>query len=159
MIAFITLLGLIILGLAYWFLVRAWFRTWGARDQELERLMAADAEVPDPNYRTTLAVTINAPPEAIWPWLVQSGYRRGGLYSYDWLDRLFGYLDRPSAERVLSEFQQLAVGDVIPFGAGPGFPVKAIEPCRMLLLSGEAEDVRWAWQFGPSPHSINSVRG
>ena len=80
MIAFITLLGLIILsGLAYWFLVLCWFRTWGARDQELERLMAAGCRVLDPNYRTTLAVTINAPPRAIWPWLVQMGYRRGRL--------------------------------------------------------------------------------
>jgi hypothetical protein len=109
--------------------------------------MAADAETANPNYKTTLGVTIDAPPSAVWPWLVQMGYRRGGLYSYDWLDRLFGYLDRPSAEDVLPEFQQLAVGDVIPLGAGPGFPVKAIEPCRTLLLSGQAEDVLWAWQF------------
>jgi hypothetical protein len=49
---------------------------------------------------------------------------------------------------VLSEFQQLAVGDVIPIGAGGGFPVKVIEPFRTLLLAGHAEEVRWAWQFG-----------
>ena len=50
------------------------------------------------------AVTVNAPPEDIWPWLVQIGYQRGGLYSYDWLDRLFGFLDRPSATRITPEF-------------------------------------------------------
>jgi hypothetical protein len=50
------------------------------------------------------AITINAPPEDIWPWLVQIGYQRGGLYSYDWLDRLFGFLDRPSAVRILPSF-------------------------------------------------------
>ena len=43
----------------------------------------------------------------IWAWLVQIGYHRGGLYSYDWLDRLFGFLDRPSATRILPDFQQL----------------------------------------------------
>jgi len=58
-------------------------------------------------------VTVDARPEHIWPWLVQMGYQRGGLYSYDWLDRLFGFLDRPSANRVLPEFQHLAVGDTI----------------------------------------------
>ena len=59
-------------------------------------------------------MTVNAPPEDIWPWLVQMGTGRGGLYRYDWLDRMFGFLDRPSATRILPEFQQLAVGDKIP---------------------------------------------
>ena len=56
------------------------------------------------------------------------GYRRGGLYSYDWLDRLFGYLDAPSADRILPEWQLLAAGDEIPIGRGGGLPVRAIEP-------------------------------
>jgi hypothetical protein len=96
-----------------------------------------------------MAVIVNAPPECIWPWLVQIGYQRGGLYSYDWLDRLFGYLDRPSATRILPEFQHLAVGDHIPLGRGPSWPVAAIEPNRALVL-----DMRnmggfdWVWQFG-----------
>jgi hypothetical protein len=96
-----------------------------------------------------MAVIVNAAPEHIWPWLVQIGYRRGGLYSYDWLDRLFGYLDRPSATRILPEFQNLAVGDEIPLGRGPSWPVAAVEPHRALVL-----DMRnmggfdWVWQFG-----------
>jgi hypothetical protein len=143
----IVLLGLFILGTAYRFPVRKLFQGWGAEPEEMKRSMAADREVPDPSYRTTLATTINAPADAVWPWLVQMGYRRGGLYSYDWLDRLFGYLDRPSADRVLPEFQHLATGDVIPLGAGSGFPVKAIENSRTLLLAGQADDVHWAWQL------------
>ena len=80
---------------------------------------------------------------------MQIGYQRGGLYSYDWLDRLFGYLDRPSATRILPEFQHLAVGDEIPLGRGPSWPVAAIEPDHALVL-----DMRnmggfdWVWQFG-----------
>ena len=65
---------------------------------------------------------------------LQLGYRRGGLYSYDWLDRLFGYLDRPSATALLPEFQRLHQGDVIPLGHGPGFPVKTVEANRTLVL-------------------------
>jgi len=72
--------------------------------------MAGDAAVVDATYSATLAITVNARREQIWPWLVQMGHQRGGLYSYDWLDRLFGYLDRPSADSVLPQFQQLAVG-------------------------------------------------
>jgi hypothetical protein len=113
--------------------------------------MPGDRIVTLPSYETTLGVTIDAAPAAIWPWLVQLGYRRGGLYSYDWLDRLFGYLDAPSAERILPEWQQLAVGDEIPIGRGAGFPVKAIEPFRTLVLGGYREDVEWSWELALVP--------
>jgi hypothetical protein len=155
---YIVLLGLFLLGLVYGFPVRRWFRRRGATDAELVRPMAADAEVANPNYKTTLAVTIDAPPAAIWPWLVQMGYRRGGLYSYDWLDRLFGYLDRPSSEQILPEFQDLRAGDVIPIGKSPGFPVKAIERDRMLLLAGQTDEVHWAWELGLFPAGENKTR-
>ena len=77
-----------------------------------------------PSYEATLGVTINTAPAAIWLWLIQMGYRRGGLYSHDRLDRLFGYLDAPSAERILPQWQLPAVGDEIPIGRGGGFPVR-----------------------------------
>lgn len=83
---------------------------------------------------------------------VQIGYQRGGLYSYDWLDRLFGYLDRPSATRILPEFQQLAVGDRIPLGHGPSWPVAAAEPNRALVLDmRNMPGIDWVWQFGLYP--------
>jgi hypothetical protein len=154
----IALLGLFLVVLVYWVPMRRWFRRWGATEEEFERPMAADVEVTHSNYRTTLGVTINAPASAVWPWLVQMGYRRGGLYSYDWLDRLFGYLDRPSAEHILSEFQNLAAGDVIPIGKLPGFPVRAVETERMLLLAGQADDVHWAWEFRLFPAGENRTR-
>ena len=135
----------------YWFLVRRWFGRWGAATSELSRVMAGDAAVVDPSYSATLAITVGARPEHIWPWLVQMGYRRGGLYSYDWLDRLFGYLDGPSADSILPECQRVAVGDVIPIGRGQGFPVTAIEPYRTLVLSGTGDGFAWAWQFGLYP--------
>jgi hypothetical protein len=113
--------------------------------------MRGDAEVPDANYSTTLAVTLDAPAAAIWPWLVQLGYRRGGLYSYDWLDRLLGYLDAPSADRILPEFQRLAVGDVIPVGRGGGFPVSVLEMNRNLVMAGAAPGVHWMWQLALYP--------
>ena len=120
--------------------------------------MPGDRLVTLPSYETTLGVTIHAAPADIWPWLVQMGYRRGGLYSYDWLDRLFGYLDAPSAERILPEWQQLAVGDEIPIGRAGGFPVKAIEPFRTLILGGHREDVEWSWELALVPVGVGQTR-
>ena len=128
-----------------------WFRTWGASDIDLTRAMTGDTRIAKPTYAATLAVTIDAPPRDVWPWLAQIGYRRGGLYSYDWLDRLFGYLDGPSAERILPEFQHLRAGDVIPIGRGPGFPVVAAEAGRTLVLGGEADRVQWTWELALFP--------
>ena len=73
-----------------WFPLRRWMTAWGASPSDLSRVMAGDRLLSDWTYSGTFAVTIDAPPEDVWPWLVQIGYQRGGLYSYDWLDRLFG---------------------------------------------------------------------
>jgi hypothetical protein len=113
--------------------------------------MPGDVYISSPSYSTTLAVTVDASPNHIWPWLLQMGYKRGGLYSYDWLDRLFGYLDGPSATDILPEYQGLKVGEEIPLGRGPGFPVKSIEPFRSLVLCGSGDGFAWTWQFGLYP--------
>jgi len=78
--------------------------------------MPGDSLIPDSTDISMLAVTVNARPDNIWPWLVQIGYQRGGLYSYDWLDRLFGSLDRPWGR------------------SGTELIVGLIEPCRADLL-------------------------
>ncbi len=133
-------------------------RYWGATDAEIERAMLGDGEVPGATYETTLAVTVDGPAADVWPWLVQMGYRRGGLYSYDWLDRLFGFLDASSAQRILPQFQRLKVGDIIPVGRGAGFPVRVVEPLRTLVLGGESEGFHWVWQFGLYPVNRRQTR-
>ena len=144
-----TLFVILALSTLYWFPIRRWMSRWGAAPSDVTRVMAGDALLVNPTYSGTMAVIVNARPEQIWPWLVQIGYQRGGLYSYDWLDRLFGFLDRPSATCILPEFQHLSVGDEIPVGQGPSWPVAAIESNRALVL-----DMRtlggfdWVWQFG-----------
>lgn len=143
------LLVILIVAVLYWFPMRRWMSAWGATSEDLAREMPGDGFLAHPTYSGTTAVSIDAPPEAVWPWLLQIGYQRGGLYSYDWLDRLFGYLDRPSATRILPEFQHLAVGDEIPLGRGPSWPVAVMDAPRALVL-----DMRnlggfdWVWQFG-----------
>ena len=82
---------------SYLKVVRPWQLRWGATDEEVSRSMPGDDIMLHPNFNATRAITINARPEQIWPWIVQMGFGRAGWYSYDWLDNL----GRPSAERIV----------------------------------------------------------
>jgi hypothetical protein len=123
-----------------------WHRR-GATEEEATRPMPGDDEVKHPMQVTTRAVTVNASASDIWPWLVQMGYRRGGMYSYDWIDRRLGILDAPSADRIIPEFQHLEVGDIIPMGKPPSWPVKPIEPERILLILINEPNAQVTWCF------------
>jgi hypothetical protein len=82
------------------FVYRPWQVRWGATDEEVNRSMVGDDIVQNPNFNATRAVTIDAPPEDIWPWITQIGYKKAGFYSHDWLDN-----DRiPSANKIIPEF-------------------------------------------------------
>jgi hypothetical protein len=91
---------------SYLLVVRPWMRRWGATDAEFTQSLPGDDVIAHPNYAITHAVTISAPPAAVWPWLVQMGQGRGGLYSYDWLENLIG-LNIHSVDRIIAELQQL----------------------------------------------------
>lgn len=71
-------------------LSRLWYNRWGATAEECEKALPGDELVPHPRIASTRAITIQAPPAAVWPWLVQMGQGRGGLYSYDGLENLIG---------------------------------------------------------------------
>ena len=151
-------IALVTLALVYWFPLRRWFGRWGSTPDERTRRMPGDVAIPNPTHSATHAVTIDAPAEDVWPWLVQMGYRRGGLYSYDWLDRLFRILDRPSATQVLLEFQHLAVGDKIFLGPRETLTVKSLDPNRSLVLGYNAHAFEWVWQFGLYPVNEEQTR-
>jgi hypothetical protein len=120
--------------------------------------MPGDRIIADPTNSAMQAVTVATSRENVWPWLVQMGYQRGGLYSYDWLDRLFGFLDRPSANQVLAQFQHLSVNDKIPWGHGEYLTVNEIEPFKSLVLYYNGRGMEWVWQFGLYPLDMNHTR-
>lgn len=91
-------------------LYRRWQLGWGATAQEQAAQIPGDQLCPRAQYRSTRAITIDAPPEAIWPWLVQVGCGRPGFCSRDLLDNLA----RPSATSILPQFQHLEVGQWVP---------------------------------------------
>jgi hypothetical protein len=131
--------------------IRPWYLRWGATDAEVERTMPGDDLVKDSVYlrnrAVTNALTIQARPTDIWPWLVQMGRGRGGMYSYDSIDRLLGVLDRDSTWEVLPQYQHLEVGEAIPLGGGPDWPVRAIEPNRSLVLDIPAPGTQIIWSY------------
>jgi hypothetical protein len=153
-----TFLSILTLAVAYWFTLGRRLAECAPTPDDLGRPMPGDAIIQNPTHSAMDAVTIAASPEDIWPWLVQIGYQRGGLYSYDWLDRLFGFLDRPSATRVLPEFQHLAVGDTIRLGAHQELTVAALEPARALAFSYTRRGFEWVWQFGVYPLDKDQTR-
>jgi hypothetical protein len=109
---------------------------WGATDAEVARAMPGDALSQRPTFLSTRAITIDAPAAVVWPWLVQMGYGRAGFYGYDILENLGSARGIHSADRVIPELQQLAVGDPLPLSAAGGLVVHAIAPNRYLVWSG-----------------------
>ncbi|WP_199742717.1 SRPBCC family protein [Nocardia stercoris] len=138
--------GLIV---GYPILARSAVRTWGSRADECLRAMPGDDLITDPDVITTRAVTIAAAPETIWPWLVQFGPDRGGIYSYDWIDRLLG-VPVHSSMSLLPQFAHISVGDLLSITpGGPKMRVAVVEPARALVF--ESEDGNWVWSFVLSP--------
>ena len=108
-----------------------WGLRWGATDEEVAQPMPGDEVVAKADLTVTRAITIHAPPEDIWPWLVQIGSGRAGWYSYDRIDNA----GVPSATEIIPELQHLEVGDLVPMVVGkPIEPwVKELEPNRRML--------------------------
>lgn len=116
--------------------VRTW-RTWGVDPLEKGKPLAGDDLVARPSAIETRAITIDAPPAAVWPWLAQMGFGRGGWYSYDQLD-----MGGSSAARILPAHQSVEIGDVIPTSPTTGFVVRAVQPQQALVLYSDTAIVR-----------------
>jgi hypothetical protein len=112
-----------------------WMRSWGASSDERLRALPGDDLVPDPAFTTTRAVTIAAPPEAVWPWLAQIGQERGGFYSYQWLENLAGCRLR-NADAIHPEWQHREVGETVMLHPAQGMPVSVFEPGRAFGIQG-----------------------
>ncbi len=128
---------------------RAWCLNWGAVGDEATRALPGDDLLAHPDVVSTRAVPVAARPGAIWPWLVQMGPGRGGAYTYDWIENLFG-LGMHSAGQILPQYQDLKVGDAQQLGTrGPLLRVAVLEPERSLVL--RADDGNWVWAFSLVP--------
>lgn len=137
-------------------IIRPFHLRWGATDAETNLVMPGDLN----GLRWTRAVTVNATPEAIWPWLVQWGQGRGGWYSYDWLENLMGF-NIHTADRILPEFQNPAVGDPICMAQNTCTSfISVIEPQKWFGWQSKDPDGIPVWTFvlGLTPLDDNHTR-
>jgi len=126
----------------YWVGIQPWMMNWGSTAAEREMALPGDELHPGPTGHSTQAITINAPSDVVWQWLVQIGQDRAGFYTYTWLENLVG-ADIHNANEIHPEWQSLTVGDmwrVVPpdylgnVGQDAGFRVLISEPCHVLVL-------------------------
>jgi hypothetical protein len=132
--------GAVTMGLMIVFspLLKPWYRKWGATEAETRLPLPGDELVTRSRSGYTAAITIKGTPAQVWPWFVQLGCQRAGWYSYDLLDNA----GKPSADRIIPEYQHLAVGDLVkalPNGSF-GFPVAILLPDQALVLGGTVGD-------------------
>jgi hypothetical protein len=150
-ITLVVVFSLLVLGDVYRVLIRPWQLRWGATDAEIKHSMPGDDIVREPSFNATRAVTIHASAENIYPWIVQMGVTRAGWYSYDLLDNL----GRPSAENILTEYQTIQVGDVIPMSPDgtQGMRVKDFSKNKWMLWWDGKGDSSWVWDIQPEGES------
>ena len=136
---------------AYAFLLRPWHLRWGSTNDELKAALPGDEVVQHPKLNSTHAITIDAPVEDVWPWLVQIGQNHGGFYSYEWLENLVG-CNMQNADRIVLEWQDLKVGDEVWLHPkAPPLKVLLIEPMRAIVLEK-------TWGFFLEPIDVNKTR-
>jgi hypothetical protein len=131
-------------------LYRSWHSRWGANPAELAEELPGDGRLLKAQFRATRAISIAAPPCAVWPWLVQVGCQRGGFYRNDLLDNLA----RPSATSVLPALQHLDIGQRVPMSPAAiptertALKVHSFEINNWLLWT--MPDSTWVWRLTPT---------
>ncbi|WP_406832074.1 hypothetical protein ABEG17_04390 [Pedococcus sp. KACC 23699] len=138
-------------------------RTYGSSAEERTKQLPGDDLIAEARVQTDHAITIEAPPAAVWPWLVQMGWGRGAWYTARWVDRLLFPENGPSADRILPELQDICVGMFIPDGppeTKTGLHVVEIQPERALVLRSNSHlpmnwrdraTLDWTWVFVLTP--------
>jgi hypothetical protein len=144
-------------------------RSYGTTRAEQKMSMPGDDIVERPSVVTDHAITVDAAPEDVWPWLVQMGWGRAGWYTPRWVDTVLFPANAPSAERINPDLQHLDVGDFVPDGPPQtecGFHVAVLEPARALVLHSTSHvptgwrdrtELDWSWAFQLTP--INDGAG
>jgi hypothetical protein len=132
--------------IAYTRFVRPLVLNWGARSDEVERVLPGDDLLPEASLETTRAITIDVPASRVWPWIVQMGPRpRAGVYTYDWIERLLG-LDIENSDRILPEFQHMDEGEFFPLGGrGKGLRIVRVDAGHSLVMQWEPAKSTWAF--------------
>ena len=153
----------IVIGVIAVVVLMPWMDRWGATPAEINTSFPGDELVQSPRYVYNRAVTIHAAPEQIYPWLVQLGAEKGGMYSYSWFETNILRCELINADRIHPEWQILKVGDKVKMCPGnsgpPAYEVALLVPNQAIVM-GHQEDGRWSdvWQFILVPQEDGSTR-
>ncbi|MCO6451106.1 MAG: hypothetical protein J5I90_10005 [Caldilineales bacterium] len=157
------LLFFVFVWLIYHFVIKTSINRWGATEAEVSAVLPGDELVPHPASIVTRAISIQAAPEHIFPWLLQMGANKGGLYSYDWLETNLLRCRLVNADRIHPEWQDLKVGDKVEMcpdqAMPPPYTVSMINPNEALIM-GHQENGEWVnqWQFVLLPQADGNTR-
>ncbi len=158
----VALASLVALGIVAVVLLTPWMDRWGATEEEIAAAFPGDELVPEPASFVNRAITIQAMPEDIYPWIVQLDARKGGWYSYTWLEAMAG-CKMVNADRIHDEWQNLKVGDQVYLCPGesgpPPYVVAQIYPNQAIVL-GHKDNGEWVdlYQFVIVPQANGSSR-
>jgi hypothetical protein len=156
----------------YWLVARPWHLRWGATADEVLRQWPGDELVARPGARAVRAVTIDAPPPRVWPWIMQVGRDRGGFYSYSWLENLIG-ADIHNVDRLMPGLDDRRAGDTVWMGPPDRFGGEARmvvarvvrERAMVLVMPADAERVategrarEGVWSFALEPVGEDATR-
>jgi hypothetical protein len=123
---------------------------WGSTEEEKRLHLPGEEAIGNPDIATTQAITINATPKEIWPWLIQMGSDRGGFYSYSWLENLVG-CKVTNTKKIIPELQNLKVGDTVSLH--PKAP-----PLRVNICDNESTLALEGWVFHLVPMGPKKTR-
>lgn len=155
--------GLIVLVVLIVVALTPWMDRWGATDAELAAIYPGDELLPEPASFVNRAITINAPPSAIYPWIVQLDAKKGGWYSYTWLETYLLNCPIVNSDRIHEEWQNLQVGDQVHMCPGepapPPYEVAQIHPEQAIVM-GHQENGTWMdiYQFVIVPQADGTSR-
>jgi hypothetical protein len=158
-----VLAGLAILAVIIIAALLPWMDRWGATDNEVTASYSGDELVPSPRVIYTRAISINAAPEEIYPWIVQLGALKGGMYSYTWFETNILRCELINADRIHEEWQDLKVGDLVKMCPGdwgpPAYEVAFMETDHAFVI-GHQENGKWGdiWQFVLVPQADGTTR-
>ncbi|WP_236737225.1 SRPBCC family protein [Mycolicibacterium llatzerense] len=154
-------------GVALLYAARRYYRNWGTTKQECRQQLPGDELVRLPALQSTEGILIGAPVDAVWPWLVQLGQDRAGLYTYEAVESLLSpnyHGDRA----IRPEWQRLAPGDPVRL-TPPGWlgrpdgvllRVAQVVEKQSIVLHGTPPEFPWdaVWSFHLEPHWENQCR-
>lgn len=158
-----TLAGLAVTAILIIAALMPWMDRWGATKDEIAASFSGDELVPSPRITYTRALTVNASPEKIYPWIVQLGAEKGGMYSYEGFETNILRCELINADRIHEEWQGLKVGDPMKMCPGtsgpPPYEIAIIEPNHAIVM-GHKDKGTWVevWQFNLVPKEDGTTR-